>query len=357
MTRNSFSKSVPHLQIAWDATSLAKFMGDPATYYYEIIEGWKSRWPSPVLHFGTYLHAALETYDKRRFGGATVSDAIDAAFDTAIAQTAEHFTCPVHGEIPRSEVDEMEPDEWDFPMYSHRECGKVVTYLPTLDGMAEYGKTEDKNKRTRKALLRAVVWYGEEYGDDDPVTVHDAGGGTPAVELSFRMPLEIKTPDGEPYILCGHMDGVCEYDGRVFVRERKTTAATLGKYYMQRFSPNPQVSTYALAARAVLDRPATGVLLEATQTAVGFSRFHRSFVDRTPAQNDEWLETLQWYIKDAERMALEGFWPINEANQMLYGGNTFRDIFAKDPAVREGFLRQKFWQAPEAERWDPIASR
>jgi hypothetical protein len=56
-------------------------------------------------------------------------------------------------------------------------------------------------------------------------------------------------------------------------------------------------------------------------------------------------------------MALEGFWPINEANQMLYGGNTFRDIFAKDPAVREGFLRQKFWQAPEAERWDPIASR
>lgn len=223
--------------------------------------------------------------------------------------------------------------------------------------MLEFGRKEDKNRRSIRNLARCLVWYGEEYGEDDPILVADRGDGVPGVELSFRMPLGITSPYGEEYILCGHMDGICTFDDQLYVRERKHTTATLGSYYFKRYSPNPQVSTYALASRVVLPEPAVGVMLEATQTAVNFARFHRRPINRTPAQNDEWLENVRWFIKQAERCAEDDYWPINEANQMLYGGNTFQNIFNKDPGVREGFLEQDFWQAPEDQRWDPLSNR
>ena len=314
-----FSKGNPNLRRVWDATTLSDFLKDPASYYLKRVKGWSPIFPRPPLVYGVMLQGGLERYDKIRATGSS-DDGLEAAIEYAVEE-AKH---PLGFEYSLDEISR------------------------------EFGKDNQKNHRTLKTLLRTFVWYQQEYGGDEDSARILLMNGEPAVEVPFRIPLPIKTPYGENYILAGHMDAAVDLFGNKFVLERKHTLTTLSKYYFDGWKANTQFSTYAMVGSAVLGEQVDGILLDAVQVGVSFSRFHRREILRTKGQQDEFLNNIMLWIKQAEYMAENDHWPINEGGLSMYGGSSFRKILTLDPAHREQYLHENFKQE---EPWNPLIER
>lgn len=306
--RLSFSNDNPHLQIGWDSTSLGTFKECPRKYYYTIVLGYAPRQESVHLKFGAIYHSALEHYDHAKFAGASHVDAQREALRQAMLQT------------------------WD-----------------TRLSRPWFSDDEYKNRFT---LVRSVVWYLEQFADDPIETVRLANG-KPAVELSFRFDLGMQSHTGEDLLYSGHLDRLGKLNGQVYVLDRKTTKTSINNDYFDKYSPDNQFSGYMTAAKIVYNQPAVGLIVDAAQVGVTFSRFYRGFVNRTESQLNEWLSDTRQYIAAAERMAESGYWPMNDKSCNNYGGCPFRSICAKDPSTRELWLKADFTRRV----WDPLQVR
>lgn len=299
--QSPFSPSLPTLQIAWDSTSLGLLKTCPRKYYYKMVERWNTKEQSLHLDFGIFYHSALEEFDKAKAQGAT------------------------HDEATRTSIRKAMEISKDF--------------------------TGD-NIKNRFTLVRSIVWYLEHFREDPAETIILANG-KPAVELSFRMDLPFNTPDGEPYLLCGHLDKAVRWQGAVYILDRKTTKGQVGSYYFDKFSPENQMSLYSLAGKVVLERDASGIIIDAVQLAVGFARFARGIVHRTKGQLDEWLADTETWIRLAEHFAKTKSWPMNDKSCDMYGGCEFREVCSKDASIRETFLQADFIKR----EWNPLQSR
>jgi hypothetical protein len=300
-SQSPFSKSLPTLQLAWDSTSIGWLKTCPRKYQYKMLENWTKRGMAIPLEFGILYHSALEAYDKGKATGL-----------------------------------------------SHDEATEACVLAALIKGKDFIGDS----KRNKETLIRAVVWYLEAFKDDPAKTIILANG-QPAVELSFRMEISLPNPDGEPYILCGHLDRLVEMGDSVYVVDHKTTSGTISSHYYNQYSPNNQMSLYTLGSRVVLSKPATGVIINACQLAVGFARFHRGIVTRTQAQTEEWMKDLECWIKKAETFARENYWPMNDTACMLYGGCEFQGVCSNDPSMRKTLLQSDF----EKKTWNPLEVR
>lgn len=326
------------VQFAWDSTSLSWLKQCPCLYKYQMIEGWRAKGGGVHITFGQHYHSALEFYDKLR--------------------------------SPR-------PDDphghWGPDAYDHEEALREVvreTLLWTFDRETGTAWQSDHPAKNRETLIRSVIWYLDQFRDDPAATLILANG-KPAVELSFRMELdwgpaqaEIWDSQGhgapkehigwkQPYILCGHLDRVVEFGGQKYVMDRKTTGSSPTPHYFDGFAPDNQMSIYTLAARVQFSTPVAGVIIDAAQIAVGFTRFQRGFTHRTEAQLEEWLTDARFWFAQAEGFAERGHWPMNDKSCGMYGGCTFRKICSKSPEVRERFLESDFERRP----WNPLESR
>jgi hypothetical protein len=318
------------LQWAWDSTSLALLKECPRKYHYVMVEGWRAKGESVHFRFGGLYHSALEQYDKLRAEGTSHDEALEEVVYNVLLDTWEPD----------------EPNEAPFEQYPHR-AGK-----PWDSG---------HNLKNRHTLIRTIVWYLEGFRDDAAKTVILADG-KPAVELSFRMELD-QWPTGQdgwrwlteehPYTLCGHLDRLVEFAGGYYVMDRKTTGSTLGGYYFDGFNPDNQMTLYTLAGRIIFNTPVRGVILDAAQIAVGFSRFDRGITYRTEDQLNEWMHDLGYWLSAAARYAERGYWPMNDKACNNYGGCQFRKICSKAPQVRESFLESDF----ERRAWNPLEVR
>ena len=307
----SFSRTIPGLQLAWDSTSLGSLKVCPWKYYLTMIEGWESKRRATPLSFGIWFHEGAEQYHKLVATGESHDDAVCTVVHTLLKASGTRNT----------------------------------------DGSFSPWESDD-NRRTRFTLVRSIVWYLETYRDDNIITLIRANG-KPAVELSFRIPIELTTPEGTEYLLCGHLDRVGELDGQLFVADYKTSGSTLSSHFFSNFSPSNQMSMYTMAGNVIFGRPLAGVIVDGIQCAVGFNRFGRGFAPRTPNQIEEWLEdTFQW-IRIAEKYAVDQHWPMNDTACSMYGGCAFRHVCEKDPSVREQFLDAEFVRRT----WDPLISR
>lgn len=310
---DSFSSETPGFQIAWDSTSLGLIKRCPRLYYYQMIEGWQPKGMALPLIFGIHYHSAMETYDKAKASGLDHKDATREAIRHAL-QIQEYSS---------------EPTE-DF------------RFLPR--------DTED-TYRNRETLVRAIVWYLDQFEDDAAKTVI-LKNGKPAVELTFKM--EIPVPAAhEPIFLCGHMDRVVEFGEQIYVMDHKTTKYQVNDRFFSSFSPNNQVSLYTLASTVVLGQSARGVIISACQLAVSFARFARRPIHRTPGQTQEWLRESQEWIENSLRMAEKNYWPMNEESCDKYGGCAFRKICSADPQMRPTLLKSDFYKRV----WDPMKAR
>ena len=287
------------LQYALDSTSLGWFKMCPRLYQYSMIEGWRSKHVSIDLSFGLEYHKGLETYDRQRTEGRSHDEAVLHIVREALIST--------------------------------------VTW-----------EDLDPNKN-RASLVRSLIWYCEEFADDHAKTLI-LDNGKPAVELSFTTPLEWKIGD-QNYLLCGHIDRLVEFTGGTFVLDHKTSKATLSQSYFSNFEPDNQMSLYSLASQIVWKAPVRGVIIDAAQIAVGFTRFERGITYRTEAQLEEWLTDLRKWLDLAERYAEDGYYPMNDRSCRFC---TFKKICSKDPSVRQVFLESDF---SREEPWNPLKSR
>lgn len=311
------------IQVAWDATSLELLKRCPRLYQYVMIDGWQPQGEAIHLRFGIEYHQALHDYE-------TFMAMEDMDHDNAVVAT-------IHSLLVRMK-------DWD-----------------------PNPRTPSEEKKSKKNLVRAVVWYLDKFKDDPAKTVEI--NGKPAMEVSFRFELDYEpnniareqSIDGgmyqpRPYLLCGHLDRVVNFQGAPFVMDRKTASSTISTYYFNQYHPHNQMSLYTLAGKVVLETPIRGVIIDAVNVNEEPS-FERGVTYRTQDQIDEWLYDLQYYLHQAEAFAIEGYWPMNDTACDKYGGCKFRDICQKSPQVRERFLANEFKQLAPEERWNPLKPR
>lgn len=297
-------------QFAWDATSLELAMECPRKYFYVMRKGWRKRAPNVHLFFGGLIASAFEHYHKRRIlEGKSHDQALEGVVMEALEAT------------------------W-------------------IDGAPWHS---DHNAKTRENLIRTIVWYLEEF-KDDPLRTVVLKNGEPAVEQSFRLPVS------DDVIFCGHLDRLVEQDGDQYATDNKTTGYTITDQFFRQFDLSCQMSMYTFAGKAILSSPIKGVIIDAAQIAVGFSRFVRGYTFRTKSQLDDWFRDTMHWIKiiwryaelDSEHGEDENHWPKNTTSCDRYSGCQFRAICAQSPENRLQFLKADFEQQPT---WDPMTPR
>lgn len=312
LPNSSFHPSIPGLQIAWDSTSLGTFKTCPRKYQLSIIEGWTPRRTSVHLIFGLHYHKALERYDHSRSQGVPHEQAAIDAVRQALSDT------------------------WERPK----------------DGSRGGPWLSDDQYKNRLTLVRTVVWYLDHFSEDTVQTVQLANG-RPAVELSFRFASDFTTQDGEPFIICGHLDRLGDYNGQTYVLDRKTTKSTISQNWFNDFTPHNQFSLYCFAAKVIYRHEVKGLIVDGAQIAVGFSRFERAIIPRTETQLEEWWQELGMTLKLAEYYAHAGHWPMNDTACGNYGGCPFREVCSKPPGIRQKWLEGMFVKRV----WDPLQVR
>lgn len=295
---------------AWDATCLSDFAKCPRYYYLKRVEGWSNE-TGIHLRWGSEFHKALEDYDRERAAGIHHDDSM-------------HDT--------------------------------LRALLERIEGWEPEARSKSEELKSKANLVRSVIWYLCHY-EEDPARTVIREGGKPAVELNFNFALDIwpldYTPE-TPYHLCGYLDRVVEFGGDKYVMDRKTTTTTLGSYYFDRYDNDLQMSLYTMAGQVLLQSPIKGVIVDAVQVAVGFSRFVRGFTYRSPDRLEEWLGETRYWISRAEECSVRDYWPMNTTSCDKYGGCEFRGICSKSPVVREKFLESEFMKE---ELWNPLKPR
>jgi hypothetical protein len=307
------------IQYAWSSSSLNLLKECPRKYQYTCVDGWASRDESIHLRFGIEFHQALQDYDMSIARGIRHEDAIH---DTVVA---------------------LQSRVWDWSPDRNTRAGKY---------------------KNRETILGLVVDYLDHFVSD-PAETHILDTGEPAVELSFRFELDWGPQiaereklgenhyigSGQPYLLCGHLDRVVNFNSDLYVMDRKTSINSLGTYWFDQWTPSNQMTLYTLAGKVMLHSPVKGVIIDATQVLLEKPHaFQRGFAYRTDDQLAEWLTDLRYLLGQAEAFAIAGYWPQNDTSCHKYGGCPFRDVCSKSPQVRETFLRAQF------DKIDPIES-
>lgn len=298
------------LQFAWDATSLKNLQTCPRYYYYTNIEGYKSKSPSVHLWFGGHYATALEHYYKHMALGKSSQEALCLVVREALEAT------------------------W-------------VRY-EDADGNPRGGPARfESPEKTRENLIRTIIWYVDQFEQDSAEVIHLANG-KPAVELSFTLEVD------DDIIFCGHLDRLVTYSGEAYVMDQKTSKATITPYFMKQWDTDAQMSMYTFAGKSILSSPVKGVIIDAAQVAVGFSRFERGFTLRNDAQLEEWYDHSMMWIELGRKFTRENFFPMNLTSCGNYGGCPFQSVCSKSPKVREHLLKGDF---ERRKRWDPLERR
>lgn len=332
------------VQFAFDSTSIK--LAETCLYKYGLkmglvsstqptLLGWQPDRKSAHLIFGGLYASALEDYHKAIAQGIDREQAIRDVVHMALIETWEHDKCEVcegSGLIEEGTLDE----------YSCESCeGSGI-----IEGSGRPWDSQH-NLKTRGNLVRSIVWYFEQFRDD-PCTTVILSTGAAAVEHSFKLPVD------NGIVLAGHLDRLVEYGGNLMVQDQKTSGSTITGRFFESFNPDTQMSLYSWAGKAIFHIPVKGVMIDAAQITVGFTRFERGFTFRSDDQLEEWYDGAMNTIERARQATRDGYFPMNPSSCGQYGGCEFRNICNKAPSVRQQFLKGDF---ALKEIWNPLRSR
>jgi hypothetical protein len=316
-------------QYIWSANSISLAQTCLRKYQYKKIEGWTSRSKSADLIFGGHYATALEHFYKHLALGMGREEALQAVVHEALIATWEYETCI---ECEGTGIG-GHPD--NLAAYPCTRCGGKG-----CGGGAPWNSPH--NSKTRENLIRTIVWYTEHF-KEDPIEIVHLPNGEPAVEYPFKLKV-----DGDNFFY-GLIDRLGLYSGFEYVVDQKTTGSTITPRYFDQFSPNTQMSMYPFVGRIVYQAPVKGVIIDAAQIAVGFSRFERGMTFRTDAQLDEWYsETIQFIeevkLRTRKHLDTGKDLPMNPSSCGNYGGCEFRFICSQSPEMRRTFLQADYVQ-------------
>jgi hypothetical protein len=328
------------VQFAWDSTSIKLSETCLRKYQYRMLIGWQPQRKSVHLLFGGWYASALESYYKYVADGMTPEDAEIEVVHEALTETWEFPACEACDGTGVMNTPAALDDTAQGP------CDTCGGNGQATEGGAPWAS--DHNTKTRENLIRTIVWYLDQFGEDDSCTTVTLANGKPAVEHSFRL----EADDG--IILSGHLDRLVEYGGKPYIQDQKTTGSTITSRYFDGYNPDTQMSLYTFAGKAIFGLPVKGIMIDAVQIAVGFSRFERGFSFRDDGQLNEWYDNAMYHIEAARRATREDFFPMNPSSCSNFGGCEFRHICSKAPGIRENFLKGDF---VIGKRWDPLEVR
>lgn len=377
ITHSHMHPTIPNLQVVWDSTSIRALQFCARSYQLGILQGWRGS--AVDLEFGIFFASATETYAKSRLEGASKAMATLAAIQRTVEDSwisegdgldhgygidagrpwggryVEQWRCTGTTKFRNSKGNVAKcpyshKGKW-FPGSGPSTCGMCGS--PTHHERRYEPFDKIKNRET---LIRLV----EGYCDAQPETPLDRGlfpykfpDGTPAVELSFKLPLPFTAPDGQPYIFAGHLDSIKILGGEEkFIADNKTTKGYLNDLYWKQYSPNIQVDNYDLIGTLLFpDLNLSGVAIEAAQVKASANpEYATNVFYRTEGQREETLREMGWWLRQAERYAEENYWPMNKTSCKMC---SFNQICSKDPAQRERYLKADFVQ----KIWNPAEER
>jgi hypothetical protein len=316
------------LQFAWDSTSIKLAETCHRKYQYKIIEGWAPKRTSVHLVFGGLFAKALENYYKYRALGDASNDALCKVVREALIASWDHECKSCLGTGYFSEKEE---------------CGSCNGTGKVTGQPIEF----DDPVKTRENLIRTIVWYVAEF-ENESIQVVKTAEGKPAVEYTFALPVD------NGLVFCGHIDRLVEYSGDKYVMDQKTTKTTVGPYYFDSFSPDTQMSMYTFAGKMIYNTPVKGVILDAAQIAVGFTRFARGFTFRSEGDLEEWYNNTLRIIEEVHQSTERNYFPMRSTSCGMYGGCEFRHVCSRSPEVRPQFLKGDF---DKRKPWNPLEVR
>lgn len=339
MQNSSFSKLLPTLQLAVDSTSLGAFKTCPRFYYYSIVLGFQPKQESVHLTFGLLMHGGVERYHHARAEGGSHDDSLDRALDWVLRST------------------------WDSTL--------------------SRGWTSGDSYKNRFTLVRTLIGYLDQYGENDALQTVILDSGKPAVELSFSFDSGYSSRiTGESFLLCGHLDRLATLNGVPYIPDVKTTKSELNARFWSGFNPSNQFGMYLLAGEIVYKLPVKGLIVDGCQVQVGNSRFDRHLITKDQFQMDEFYKATGQWLARIEDSAVEahqstagaresiigdptpeqtqylentmaGAYPMNETSCSKYNGCEFQSICSKSPASRGKWLEAGF----KRRVWDPLQRR
>lgn len=383
---SAFSTNNPRLQVAWDASSLKSLQFCGRYYQLNNLEGWQTE--SVHLSFGRLVASGMELYQKLRLDGFSREDAL-----IRVAKWALEETYYEGKELPETDDDDegycidcplpRAPDtQWGGRYESMWKCTGVNKYKnekgnrakcpfafekvwfpgdpPDVCGScgspvhAERLYIPDDKRKNRHTLLRALIWYGLDQPEDiaDGYRPYVFPDGTPAVELSGRLPLPKWTGTGEQYMLTYNFDYIGQFGEELFITDNKTTTKTLNQEYFDTYSPDTQFDTYDLIGSVAF--PALdikGTMVDAISLTISGVEFGKHAYYKTEEQREEHFHDLEVWLGIAEQYALAGYWPMNKRNCWLC---PFKRVCSLPPKLREGYLKSNF---EKGKVWDPLAQR
>ena len=294
-------------QFAWDSTSLGELKTCPRKYNYAVRLGYTHKIMPPPLSFGIHYHTCMEV--------------------------------------------------WHKLIITHKLPPEIaILRITRLAGLLGETISTGDTARTKETLVRSVLWYIDTFAKDPARTI-TLRNGTPAVEYSFTVPfVEV---NGIQTYLCGHIDRVVQFQDGVYPTDYKTTKRQLDSRFFLQFKPNTQMLHYVLGCfilateDTALPEPPDGIIIDALQLGVNYTRFQRQIVPYSPEEIEDYIvDTTQW-LKLAAIFAEANHWPANEKSCDNYGGCMFREICRQKPQYREMALKANFVQRT----WDPLKPR
>lgn len=331
-------------QYAWDSTSIKLAETCLRKYAYKMgllastepaVLGWQPDQKSAHLIFGGIYASALEDYHKAIAQGIDREQAIRDVVHMALIETWEHDKCEL-----------CEGTGYKLVKQETSVACDICEGAGIVEGSG-HPWDSNHNLKTRGNLVRSIVWYFEQFRDD-PCTTVILSTGAAAVEHSFKLPVD------NGIVLAGHLDRLVEYSGALYVQDQKTSGSTITGRFFDGFNPDTQMSLYTWAGKAIFSIPVKGVMIDAAQIAVGFTRFERGFTFRSDDQLDEWYDGAMHTIETARRATADQYFPMNPSSCGNFGGCEFRNVCNKAPSVRNQFLKGDFGLHPI---WNPLRSR
>lgn len=320
------------LQYAWNSTSIK--LSQECLYKYKLImlDGWQSPTLSLHLRFGLHYASALEEFHKAMALGVPRDEAlIDIIADTMVV-TWDYEKCETCEGTGRALIMRCEGGQ---PYQREDDCPDC-NGTGDVPGSGTAWETDDSAKN-RPNLIRSIIWYLDHFEDDNTKTIILADGSA-AVEHSLIVPVD------NDLLFTGHLDRLVDYAHNIYVQDQKTTKTTISQRYFEGYSPDTQMSIYTFMAKAALSIPVHGVMIDAAQIAVGFTRFERGFTFRSPTQLNEWYDNTMLDIERARAATREKHFPMNPTACGNYGGCMFRRACSRSPEVRSQFLKADYIQ-------------
>jgi len=258
-----------------------------------------SRAGTPDTDFGTLLHYGLEVYDDGLVQGLGPEDALASACEKLWIQAA----------------------------------GSGFDYPDRRDA----GPRGPDNSRSPDTILRALIWYADQFKNDETLdVVQGPESGKAFNEARFELPFI----DGVNF--SGRVDKIAleRSSGELVLGERKTTKAVVTKDIIKRWLPSNQIIGYVWAGRQAFGLTRNVVYYDICQTMVGGCRWARIPLEVEDWMIDEWLVFAKQRAAEIRDRADAP--PPNFAVCSNYGGCGYHGACMTPPDLREQYLKETY---------------